>query len=64
MLQVRCGNWEVRQLSAEQQQYAACDAFASLAVYLALQQLPVKLTSSQQAIAAMTERLMQQQQQQ
>jgi hypothetical protein len=32
-------------------------------VYLGLQQLPVRLTSSQQAIAAMTERLREQQQQ-
>jgi ribonuclease D len=60
---VRCGNWEARQLSPEQQQYAACDAFASLAVYLGLLQLPVRLSSSQQAIAAMTERLSKDQQQ-
>ncbi len=39
---IRCGNWDLLPLRPEQLQYAATDAFASLAVYCSLAALPAK----------------------
>jgi hypothetical protein len=39
---VRCGDWEYLPLVQEQRDYAATDAFASLAVYVALMAKPLK----------------------
>jgi ribonuclease D len=41
---IRMGNWEQRPLSAEQQAYAALDAFASLLVHYEIEELPERLT--------------------
>jgi ribonuclease D len=41
---IRMGNWEQRPLSAEQQAYAALDAFASLLVHYKIEELPERLT--------------------
>jgi hypothetical protein len=41
---IRMGNWEQRPLSAEQQAYAALDAFASLLVHYEIEELPQRLT--------------------
>ena len=37
---IRCSNWETSQLSAEQQNYAAIDAIASLEIYFKISMLP------------------------
>lgn len=41
---IRLGNWEQRPLNAEQQAYAALDAFASLLVHYEVAELPERLT--------------------
>ncbi|CAL5223984.1 g6596 [Coccomyxa viridis] len=40
---LRTGNWQIWPLSAEQQQYAALDAYASLLIYKHLMALPVPI---------------------
>lgn len=50
---VRCGNWEARPLSPDQQRYAALDVFASLLLHHELQELPPQATASQQLREAM-----------
>ena len=39
---LRCGNWETCPLKKDQKQYAALDAFASLAVYCSLASRPLR----------------------
>lgn len=51
---VRCGNWEARPLDAAQQRYAALDAYAGLAVHLALQRLPSRPPPPPPALPAAT----------
>ncbi|WIA22870.1 hypothetical protein OEZ86_009815 [Tetradesmus obliquus] len=53
---IRLGNWEQRPLNAEQQAYAALDAFASLLVQYEVAELPERLTLSQQLRQAIKER--------
>jgi ribonuclease D len=50
------GDWERKPLTAEQQRYAAMDAYACLLLHWELQQLPTKQTLSQQLIEKMRER--------
>lgn len=49
---IRLGNWERRPLDPDQQAYAACDAYASLALHWALAALQARVTVSQVAVAA------------
>jgi len=50
---VRCGNWEARPLSQDQNMYAALDVFASLLVHHELQKQPLQVTASQKMRDAM-----------
>jgi ribonuclease D len=52
----RMGDWEQKPLNAEQQRYAAMDAYACLLLRWELQQLPTKQTLNQRLIEAMKQR--------
>jgi hypothetical protein len=50
---LRTGGWDAAPLSAAQRQYAAADAFASLAVWRALERVAPLPTASQEGLAAL-----------
>ena len=50
---LRTGRWDGAPLSAAQRQYAAADAFASLACWRALERVPPPPSPSQEALAAL-----------